>query len=271
MKIIASRKDEILKRKSEYESDKAIRQSKYDEQYKKWDDAIEAVYNKVKSYIENGLSKFDKLDFDISVDSGFRGDGLRLTLECNEDDKFDETSALSWSYKASIDKNGEIKKETSSWSGLQATTSKQLDSLRQTLEALEFLNSVDWGALLNVDVPEYSNYINVKNPEYESAPEDFDRLLMKADIEDIIGTTSGVLSSSGDSKYYEGDVYRFIKSQTDKSFVVFDVPTYSIERFVNSGEMTSEELYHKYEDNYYRMSKTKFFNKIVEPMKILEF
>ena len=94
---------------------------------------------------------------------------------------------------------------------------------------------------------------------------------MEADIEDIIGTTSGVLSSSEDSKYYKDDVYRFIKSQTDKSFVVFDIPIYSIERYVNSGEMTSEELYHKYEDNYYRMSKTKFFNKIIEPMKILEF
>lgn len=271
MKITANRRDEILKRKSEYEADKAQRQSKYDEQYSKWDNARHDLFDSIKSKIDAELTKFDKLEFETVVrDSRYGGEGLEFRLTCNENIKFSETSALSWSYNAYVTRSGEVAKETSSWSGLQATTSEQIDSLRQTLAALEYLNSIDWATMLNVKTPDYDEYIEGLDPTYETAPEDFDKLLQEADVEDIIGTTSGVLCNGG-SKYYRGDVYRFIKSQTDKSYVVFDIPESAIERYVNSGEMTSEELYHKYEDDYYRVSKTKFFDAITEPMKILKF
>ena len=83
--------------------------------------------------------------------------------------------------------------------------------------------------------------------------------------------SEGILSNG--SRYYRGQVYRFITKSTDKSFTVFDIPVAAIERYISTGEMTSEELYNKYNNagEDFRVSKYKFYEDIVEPIKTLKF
>ena len=104
-----------------------------------------------------------------------------------KNNKFSDDTALSWSYKAALSSDGEVIKETNSWSGLKAVTESQMQSLTETLEALKYLNSIDWKVLLNKTLPNYKDYRKTDVSKYagRNTP-NFDRMLIEADIEDAI-------------------------------------------------------------------------------------
>ena len=197
MKIYAARRDEILKQKAEYEESRKEAQARYDRQYSEYLDAREVQARKISSYLEHEFEKFNLLDFDIYVDpryvrdeeTGQRGQMYGVKIECNDSRIHDDTSALSWTYKVQLLPNGKTKRESSSWSGLNATTEENIESLSQTLDALKFLLNVDWAGLLNLKVPEYEDYITEHlGPDQGQK---FDFMLLEDELIDAAGTDKG--------------------------------------------------------------------------------
>ena len=196
MKITSSRRDDILKEKEEYdkkmaeynEADKARDKQKYlDEQ---------AVFEPIRKYLESNLNKFDLLDFAINLNRDwdwdesdkYANDSIEVSVKCNDVNHFDEKVALSWNYDVKIVK-GEVEAESSSWSGLKAVTKEQLESLKQTVSAIEFLQDVDWKSLIYRKLPSSIKY-------YEQLPErpqsrNFEEELLEEDIRDSFGKGIG--------------------------------------------------------------------------------
>lgn len=197
MKIYAARRDEILKQKAEYQASRKESQARYDRQYSEYIDAIEAQARKISSYLEHEFKKFNLLDFNIYVEprhvvdkeTGQRGKMYGVRIDCNEARVTDDTSALSWNYKVQLLPNGKTERESSSWSGLNATTEENIESLSQTLDALKFLLNVDWAGLLNQKVPEYDDYIT-ERLGLDQGP-DFDFMLLEDELIDAAGTDKG--------------------------------------------------------------------------------
>lgn len=261
MIIVASRRDDILRRKSEYEADRAIRQERYDTQYRKYYDAQQSIYNEIESIIEDSLSNVN-LNMDIRVRSSF---GTRESIEVmvsDENNKFDEDKAIAWTWKAYLDKDGNVKKESNSWSGFNAVSDANIAYLEEVLKAVKILNNTDWSTLLSRQLPEWGDYITEDNPRYDRNVPNFDRELLEADIEDIIGTNTGVLCDAESSKFYRGQVYRFIVSQTPAQYTVFDIPKI----YVDNGDVDIS----KYNSYTYRISKSKFFDYLIKPLKTVE-
>lgn len=264
MKITCTKRDDILKRKSEYEADRASRQSKYDSQYK----ALLAEEGKREDKLRNDVIRAigdTSLDLEIDVRGRFE-DTYEIRVS-DENDKFNEDKALAWDWKVYLDKNGDVKKESSSWSGMNAVTSKNISNLKEIVRVLEILNNIDFKMLLEeITPPNYQDYITDRNPKYETAP-DFDRELMEADIEDCIGTRKGILGTG--SKFYRGKVYHFIQRETPSSYNMWDIPAYYVEK--NDGSLS--DLFEKYNDggSNYNMRKDKFFETIEKPIKIVDF
>lgn len=264
MKITCNRRDDILKRKQEYESDRAKRQAKYDEEYKAWEDEEHGRRQSLENAVIRAIGN-TTLDLTIDVGMSFTT-GYRIRIS-DEDNKFDDDKALSWTWEVSLDKNGDVKKESSSWSGMKAITANNINNLKEIVRVLEILNNIDFKTMLNrVTLPNPDDYITGPSPKYETAP-DFDKELMEIDVEDCIGTRKGILGTG--SKFYRGNVYHFIQRETPSSYNMWDIPAYYVEK--NDGSLS--DLFEKYNDagSNYNMRKDKFFETIEKPIKIVDF
>lgn len=268
MKITCNRRDEILKQKAEWEAERDARQAKYDEQEQRFRQAEYDVTSVVENEIKSQLSKFTALQFDVRVDRArFGGEGLYIRVVCNENNKFSEDSALSWSYQASFE-DGQVKKETSSWSGLQATTEKQMESLTQTLEAIRYLNSVDWSSLLNKEMPNYKDYFTETNPSFDRNEPDFDKMLMEADIEECIGKDILIKGTNSiDSRgYFRGTAYYMILKETPTQYLVAKIPGY----IVDSDEYDTKTYVEKNKGYADRVKKENLIRLLNQPIETVE-
>lgn len=216
MKIIASKKpvtagrrEDIIKQRDEWEADFNTKQAQHESEVQSW---RTAMYNSVKSaqdYLEKELGKFSALNFDIAVDptgkyvEGRRDWVAQVRIMCNERDHFAPENALSWNFDVYLDESGTPVKETGSWSGLKATTAQQLESLKQTLDALTFLNNVDWPTVLNLKVPGYEEYVHTLDPRRDNRP-NFEQQLMEVDLEDLVGADKVVKVENWEGSGYRG-------------------------------------------------------------------
>lgn len=222
MKITASRKDDILKRKAEYDAKMQAYSKEHDRRWRNYRQAQYAVSDPIAAQIQNMLKRFTALQFDVIVDEGRSWgrykDSVEVKVRCNENNQFDENSALSWSWEAKVNRDGEVEKESSSWSGLKACTAEQLRSLEQTLQALKLLNGIDWNVVLNVDMPDYDDYFR-DMPE-EPKREDFSEELKEAELEDLIGKNALVEVYNWESSPFRGNsVYLQILKETPSQYV----------------------------------------------------
>lgn len=231
MKITSSRRDDIIKERDAYDSDYKTKLNQRDKEWAEYRKAEYGVMNPISEEIKSMLSQFDTLEFDVEVDRGW-GDGLRCRIQCNENTKFDDDSALSWSYSATIGRDGEVKKESSSWSGLKATTPEQMNSLIQTVEALKVINNINWATKLGVTLPEPSEFVQTEMPNAADRP-DFENQLIAEDLRDMIGQAKFVADRDTSFGYA-------VKSEGDKTFTLYKIP---IHAFYSGTYSTAEELY----------------------------
>ena len=269
MKITCTKREDIIKQREAYEADRAARQARHDEQERKYDEAEDAITSAVANEIKSQLSKYSVLHFDVEVDrNNWRLPGLRIRVLCNERNLFDDDTALAWNYNVNLDESGNVNKESSSWSGLKATTKAQLESLTQTLDALKYLNSVDWATLLNKELPKYADYVTESDPRYDSDVPNFDYMLMEADIEEAIGKDvllKGGASIDDNTGRKRGEAYYLILKQTPMQYEICRIPGYAIESTDNLKELVEKNK--KYSE---RISKAKFIKLLNKPIETLE-
>lgn len=259
--VTASKRDEILQRKADWEADYNTRKASYDDQYRKFRTADQSESDRLAEAVKDAIGD-TTLDIDIDVTNNFNN-GYKVQIS-DENDMFNDSKALSWSYSVRLDKDNNVVKETSSWSGLKATTIENLENLKEIVRVLERLNKIDWQSLIStIRPPEYTDYVTVKDPRYEDRP-DFDSELREADLEDMVGTSTGIVCE--DSKYYRGLVYRFITKVNPSSYRVFDVPQY----YADKG-MTYDEILDKYSSYSYVIQKAKMLRSIHNPEITKEF
>lgn len=269
MKITCTKREDIIKQREAYEADRAARQARHDEQERKYDEAEDAITSAVANEIKSQLSKYSVLHFDVEVDrNNWRLPGLRIRVLCNERNLFDDDTALAWNYDVKLDESGNVNKESSSWSGLKATTKAQLESLTQTLDALKYLNSVDWATLLNKELPKYADYVTESDPRYDRDVPNFDYMLMEADIEECIGKDILLKGySSIDQQGHEaGSAYYMILKETPSQYQVVRIPGY----VVNNEGYDLKDVVKRGKNYPERMRKDKLIQLLNQPIETLE-
>lgn len=233
MKITCNRRDDVIKRRDEYEADYAAKQERYESQRQAFYKAEQDVTSLIEEEVGAQLNRFSALNFDIRASRGRWGSGgMGIRIQCNENNKFDEDSALSWSLDVELDKNGKVTKESSSWSGLKATTPAQLESLSQTLEALKYLNSVQWDVVLNKEMPNYDDYFTEPSPSRRDRP-NFEQELVEADLEDAVGTNKLVRGKATNATGYRGEGYYLLLKETPTQYVTIFIPDYYLSNMLS--------------------------------------
>ncbi len=261
MKITCARnKDQIIQERDAYKQRKATKQARRDEHQQRYRQAQNTVITSIKSQIEDAVSAFSDLHLDIHVGETM-SDTWEATIKSNEDRLFSESKALTWEWSARIDgRTGEVIKKSGSWSGLNAVTTEQVESLKQSAACLEVLNSLDWATILGVDVPDYKDYMD--DDDFRPDPEDkrnFDAELLEADIENAMN--NGWLIQGHGYRYNNERVpvfYRVLK-ETPSQYKVEELDIDDMNNIPGPGESYA-----------YNIKKDTFLNVIDKPIDILE-
>lgn len=268
MKIHAASRDEVLKRKAAYEQEYNERKSRYDAQKAQYDEADKNARQALADEV-NHIVEGSGLDLRVDVTISFRDyRGYKVSIS-DELDKFNPDKALSWNWSVQLNSEGEIEKESSSWSGLQAVSATNIDNLKKIVSVLEKLNSVDWKELLSRhDAPKYQNYITEKNPEYDNQP-NFDYELLIADVEDAIGRNillkgGGQLNNHG---IPVGEVYYQVLKETPTQYRIKAIPGYAIHQSPD----TVSDVVDRYDGTERNMKKSSFIPLLHKPIQTLEF
>lgn len=205
--IKADRRDDIIRQRDEYESNYNRLKAQRESESRSYQSALAEVSDPIKKEIESALSRFDKLSVRVTVDPWgvWRSKKpINVRIEVNEDRKFEDDSALSWDFRVQLDNDGNVLKETGSWSGLKATTPDQIESLRQTLGALEYLNNIDWRPLLDKALPEMEDYYKTSVPDRRDRP-NFEQMLAEVDLEELVGSGKAVKVKNWESSGWRGE------------------------------------------------------------------
>lgn len=262
-KINEDRRDDIIKARDEWETNYNKIKTVHDNQEKNYRMAQRYVQKYLENTIRDEIGN-TSLNLDIRVDpyGSFDYDSYSVGITSDDTNKFDENVALSWSWDVVLDKDGNVKKDSSSWSGLKATTPEQIDSLAETLRVLKTLNNIDWKTILedaNKRMPQYQNYVDTHTPSRADRPR-FEDELKQAVIDDIIGKP---ILIKGYGNHYNNEVWYLIVGQTPKQYKVIEFPEYSIKNHEELGDL--QDLINDYlTDKRYAdgITKDKFMYKL---------
>lgn len=199
-----------------------------------WKDTIEStVRNKFSAYI----SKLP--DLRITVDSGWGEVTIRIDYEHLHNDAF----SLNWDYTIRLREDGEIIKESSSWSGLKAVTSEQIDDLLNSANLLKAIVEFDWAPVLEEakkTQPKYRNYVGVRDPNYDPDYKDpgYDKMIREAEVDEALNSGKWI---KGKQEYGE-NVWYFIVAQTPKFYNITAVREDSIRYALRNPDENSKLL-----------------------------
>lgn len=216
--------EEIRTMAAQWDAENDAQKLKYNEQYYAYDTAKNEIFDDIKAHVLTALADVD-LPFQISVEDRFIG-GIDVYIRVHDNNVHGENKALSWTWKVLRTKDGNIEKQTSSWSGLQATTAVQLADLRKTVDALEILNSIDWENILNVTLPEYREYVTEKDGIGPRPA--FGRMENEAAVSELVGTDTLIKGKSKDG-YTQ---WFHITKESGSMYVISHISDYYIENCV---------------------------------------
>lgn len=212
--------DELRARKLDFEARMKAERENEDAQWDRFSEAEEAVFDSIRKQVLKELDGLGLTDLEIRVYTRHRN------IEVVVADETDRTGnkALHWTWSATLGEDGEVIKDSSSWSGLKAVTSDQIDYLEGVLEALKILNNMDWYTLLNQDLPQWKDYVTERDPELRQS--NLDKLndeLKEAEIREAMEDNVAIRGHG--YKYYRktAKVCYIVSGESSKFWTVEEV------------------------------------------------
>ena len=259
---------EIDQQARKYNTERDARNNEYNVQKDTYRNVVRDIKDGVKSNLEKILPYSDLLDINISQEYNYNNDFKPyLSVKISYDLHKTADQSLVWNYYVSLDRNGNIKKESGSWSGLNAVTKEQLDDLEKSIEILKKLNIIDWESIVKTDVPSVKDYVTTKTlPEKDFTFEQFN-----ADLEDFVGQDVIFISKYLKSENFYGSKYGYIIKRLTNKRVEY-VPIYDpIVRLKNNKDYTNYIKEQSQEGYTETMSKEKLLKALGNDYTIIDF
>lgn len=231
MKITASKRDDLMRARYDYDSLTQKYEDVVDEGQRKGRRAKDQVAAGIEDVVRTTLGPTSiDLDFDVREDwdynNGKEYKSWKVSVQAHEHDKHtNDASALAWNWSAKLGSDGQVIKDSGSWSGLQAITPAQIADLEESVRILKLLNNMDWSAVLSQAIPSYNDYIDkeasdVLRDRKKNRP-NFDAQIFEAELEDAIADGAWIkMNGRPGTDYYReasrGDYFVKIDSMTDK-------------------------------------------------------
>ena len=261
------RRREIDQQAQKYNAERDIKKNEYDAQMGNYRRVVHNIEDNVRSKLEQVLPYSDLIDINVSRDYNWSSGAPYLRVKISYDLNKTKNQSLAWSYSVGLDKDDNVKKESGSWSGLNAVTQEQLDDLEKSIEILKKLNIIDWESIVKTDVPSVADYVTT-----ETLPEkDFTFEQFNADLEDFVGQDVIFISKYLKSENYYGSRYGYIIKRLTNKRVEY-VPIYDpIVRLKNNKDYTNYIKEQSQEGYTETMSKEKLLKALGNDYIIVDF
>lgn len=261
------RRREIDQQAQKYNVERDAKKNEYDAQMGNYRRVVRNIEDNVRSNLEQVLPYSDLIDIRVSRDYSWSSGEPYLSVKISYDLNKTKNQSLAWSYSVGLDRDGNIKKESNSWSGLNAVTQEQLDDLEKSIEILKKLNIIDWESIVKTDVPSVVDYVTTKTlPEKDFTFEQFN-----ADLEDFVGQDVIFISKYLKSENYYGSRYGYIIKRLTNKRVEY-VPIYDpIVRLKNNKDYTNYIKEQSQEGYTETMSKEKLLKALGNDYTIIDF
>lgn len=281
--VNASRRDDILREQAAYNEEMKKQNDVHYQQEAKYEMAQDYNYATVENVIRSKIPQLNSLGVEISIDGyGISRRYKRFRIEFRKEHRGDNSS-LRWTWTVELDADGNVNKDSSSWSNIDVTTPEQINDLKQSVVVLEQLVNMDWKPILEqgiAGIPKYTDYVAVH--ELRSRDAEFNNQLKLAAVEEIIGQQKwikgGTIEGEG-SRWNYGDKWYMINSQTDKFFNVSVMSAYEIERMqegIKNGsegytqEKLEESIKWFAESRQQRVKKEKLLSCLYDRIEIMD-
>ena len=261
------RRREIDQQAQKYNVERDAKKNEYDAQMGNYRRVVMDIEDNVRSNLEQVLPYSDLIDIKVSRDYNWSSGAPYLSVKISYDLNKTKNQSLAWNYYVGLDKDDNVKKESGSWSGLNAVTQEQLDDLEKSIEILKKLNIIDWESIVKTDVPSVGDYVTTKTlPEKDFTFEQFN-----ADLEDFVGQDVIFISKYLKSENYYGSRYGYIIKRLTNKRVEY-VPIYDpIVRLKNNKDYTNYIKEQSQEGYTETMSKEKLLKALGNDYIIVDF
>jgi len=222
MKIVANRRDDILKRRSEYDDETAVLEQKADEGSRAYRDALDEKAKSIESAVADLIGP-SAINLSIRINpygTGIYDNNWQVEVTANDayEVRNSDKVSLRWNWSVTLDNEGNPVKDSGSWSGLKAITPEQIEDLEESVRIIKILNDIDWASVLNVPKPDWNDYYDKEASDALRARKKdrpkFEDELVEAEVEDLIGTNTAIRLTGDEG--YRGDVYMLVDGMTDK-------------------------------------------------------
>ena len=264
-KINEDRLSDIRAAKDAWDAEYDKQDKIYKDQENKYRHAMYDVADNLQKEVVNAIGN-TTINLRVDVDNyGIGADGYQVRVYGNDSNKFADNVALSWDWKVYLGEDGTVLKDSSSWSGLKATTPEQLNDLEETLRILKLLNNLDWTRLIgnaNAKRPKYDDYVTAPYPSRSDRP-NFEQQLKDAAVEDTIGKDV-LIQGKGSGRNYNSraTVWYYVVGATNKQYKMFEFSNYTIQNHEELGDLAEFiHDYAKYAPDH--MTKEKFLSNII--------
>ena len=261
------RRREIDQQAQKYNAERDIKKNEYDAQMNNYRRIVHNIEDNVRSNLEQVLPYSDLIDIKVSRDYNWSSGAPYLSVKISYDLNKTKNQSLAWNYYVGLDKDDNVKKESGSWSGLNAVTQEQLDDLEKSIEILKKLNIIDWESIVKTDVPSVKDYVTTKTlPEKDFTFEQFN-----ADLEDFVGQDVIFISKYLNSENFYGSRYGYIIKRLTNKRVEY-VPIYDpIVKLKNIKDYTNYIKEQSQEGYTETMSKEKLLKALGNDYIIVDF
>lgn len=228
---LEDRRSDIIAARDAWDAEYDRIKSQFDSEVDAWNDAKDEISLFVADQVKAALGRAGK-DLQVDVDFEFGGSPH---VKVGNGTFVNHDFPLTWSFDVLLDKEGNIKKETGSWSGLNATSLEDVKKLRDIVDVLETLNSMDWYVILSnmkEQYPDWKDYVKTKTIDRGTRP-NFEADIRTLDIEDAIGQEVLIKGRPlrYDTRFNRGGSYYIIHKKTPKQVSVTECSVDSIDRY----------------------------------------
>lgn len=268
--VYATKADDLRKEMSDYDSTTTSLQQKYNKQSDEYSERIKLEKALIEREVRQAIGETSTMDITIRigqelfVNSDRDDTDWTVSINVNNSSKWDKDVALSWNYDVKLDDQGNVVKETGSWSGLRATTPAQIEDLKESVRLIEIINNIDWKSILHRTAIRWGDYVDEDNltalHDRQKTRPDFEKQIAEAEVADYVGTDTWIkLSGSPSSSYGYGNkpYWAMIKKETPARYVIDLVPDQYID--------TEGKSYYQIQD--VTVNKQNFLNKVVTPVE----
>lgn len=241
MRIYSGRYEQLLREKAEYDRKNGEYDTAMEVARRKHDSAKNAIIQPIVDMVEKGLAKYDLLDIEVHGGTRF-GSGIEIDVKCNERSSRMDTHSLRWSYDVWFNvSTNEVEYESNSWSGVNLTTPDQLADLKQTVQAVEFLQSIDWAAMLSQELPNMRDFVEGIEPP-DDRYRDFRYELKEAKFDDCVGERVAIHGYATETSGYRENTkgYYVLTGATPKQYKCYFIADWSVSYVMNRDNCSKE-------------------------------